>query len=107
MHGGAERGFWRCTNCGATPTWTNTTAGSNVHPDHHALAWAGNRLIDGNDGGVWSTSNGGVTWENHNSGLSTAMFFSAALHPTDRDFMVGGIRDLPRAWPVRTIVGRS
>ncbi len=91
--GGAERGFWRCTNCGATPTWTNTTSNSNVHPDHHALAWAGNRLIDGNDGGVWSTSNGGVTWENHNSGLSTAMFFSAAMHPTDRDFMIGGIRD--------------
>ncbi len=91
--GGAERGFWRCTNCGATPTWTNTTASSPVHPDHHALAWAGNRLIDGNDGGVWSTSDGGVTWQNHNTGLSTAMFFSAALHPTDRQFMIGGIRD--------------
>ena len=109
--GGAERGFWRCTNCGATPTWTNTTANSNVHPDHHALAWAGNRLIDGNDGGVWSTSNGGVTWENHNSGLSTAMFFSAALHPTDRDFMVGGIRDFAASvagpnnrWSILTFV---
>ncbi len=109
--GGAERGFWRCTNCGASPTWTNATAGSPVHPDHHALAWAGNRLIDGNDGGIWSTSNGGTTWQNHNSGLSTAMFFSAALHPTDRQFMIGGIRDFAPSvagpgnrWSINTLV---
>jgi hypothetical protein len=91
--GGAERGYWRCTNCGSAPTWTNITDTSPVHPDLHAFAWAGTRLIVGNDGGVWSTANSGATWQNHNSGLSTAMFFSAALHPTDRQFMLGGIRD--------------
>ena len=50
--GGGTEGFWRCTSCGPSPTWTNVTDGTNVHPDHHALAWAASRLIDGNDGGV-------------------------------------------------------
>ena len=54
--GGAEQGLWRCSNCAASPAWTNVTLNSGVHPDHHALAWAGTRLIDGNDGGVWNTT---------------------------------------------------
>ena len=91
--GGAEQGFWRCTNCGAAPAWTNTTRSANVHSDHHALAWAGNRLIDGNDGGVWSTTNFGATWQNHNRSLTTTMFYGAALHPTDPSFMLAGPRD--------------
>lgn len=91
--GGGEYGMWRCASCGAVPVWTKLTASAPVHPDHHAIAWAGTRLIDGNDGGVWSTSDLGASWENHNSGLSTALFFSAALHPTNSEAILGGIRD--------------
>jgi photosystem II stability/assembly factor-like uncharacterized protein len=91
--GGADEGFWRCTNCGSSPTWTNTTQNARVHPDHHALAWAGNRLINGNDGGVWSTTDLGATWENHNRSLPLKMFYSGALHPTDRHFALGSARD--------------
>jgi photosystem II stability/assembly factor-like uncharacterized protein len=91
---GAGTGFWRCSNCGPSPQWTNTTQGSTgVHPDPHALAWAGNRLIQGNDGGVWSTVDLGRSWQNHNRTFSTAMFFSGALHPTNPNFILGGIRD--------------
>jgi photosystem II stability/assembly factor-like uncharacterized protein len=91
--GGAEEGFWRCTNCGSSPTWTNTTRNAFVHPDHHALAWAGNRLINGNDGGVWSTVDLGATWQNHNRSLPTKMFYGGALHPADRTFALGSPRD--------------
>ncbi len=91
--GGAERGFWRCASCGSSPSWTNATATAPVHSDLHDWAFAGGRLIAGTDGGVWSTTNAGQSWQNHNHGLSTAMFYSAALHPTDRQFMIGGIRD--------------
>jgi photosystem II stability/assembly factor-like uncharacterized protein len=91
--GGAEQGFWRCANCSGSPTWTNTTANAGVHPDHHALAWAGNRLIDGTDGGVWSSTDLGATWQNHNRTLPTTMFYQGALHPTDSSFALGGPRD--------------
>src|SRR5207244_658402 len=49
-------------------TWTDITDG--MHADLHSLAWAGSRLIAGNDGGVWSSTNGGTSWTNHNTNLS-------------------------------------
>lgn len=91
--GGAELGLWACTSCDATPQWQNTTRWVRVHPDQHAMAWAGSRLIIGNDGGVWSSPDLGATWQNHNAGISTAMFYSGALHATRRDVVIGGIRD--------------
>jgi photosystem II stability/assembly factor-like uncharacterized protein len=91
--GGAEDGFWRCTSCDASPIWTNTTRTAGVHSDHHALAWAGNRLILGNDGGVWSTVDLGATWQNHNRTLKTTMFYGAALHPGNDPFILAGARD--------------
>ncbi len=91
--GGSAHGLWRCATCGPSPIWTNVTLNTHVHPDHHALAWAGPRLIDGNAGGVWSTNDHGGFWENHNRTLSTGLFFSGSLHPTDPNMILGGIRD--------------
>ncbi|MBI4907581.1 MAG: hypothetical protein HY820_28410 [Acidobacteria bacterium] len=95
--GGAELGFWRCSGCGHAPAWRRITESVYVHSDYHATAWAGNRLIVGNDGGVWSTGDGGESWQNHNRGLSTQMFYGADLHPTDPDSMVAGFRDFQLA----------
>jgi photosystem II stability/assembly factor-like uncharacterized protein len=91
--GTAEQGFWRCAGCGSMPSWSERVLKSGVHPDFHAIAWAGNRLIVGTDGGVWSSTDQGATWQNHNRGLSTNMFFSGGLHPTDATFVLGGLRD--------------
>jgi hypothetical protein len=81
--------LWRCASCAARPTWsqvahTITRFGDpqNVKSDHQALVWVGNRLIDANDGGVWSTIDRGATWRNHNSGLPLFQMFSGAVHPT-------------------------
>jgi photosystem II stability/assembly factor-like uncharacterized protein len=84
------RNLWRCTNCAGSPTWTNVNFGT---ADFHATAWAGNRLIVGNDYGVFSTTNFGAPWQNHNAALPTAMFYSGALHPSDPEFTLGGFRD--------------
>ena len=96
LFAGGERNLWRCTRCGASPTWTNTTEMRNrvfVHVDFHALAWVGDRLIIGNDGGVYSTTDLGATWQSHNRTLTTNMFYFGALHPTDPGFALGGARD--------------
>jgi hypothetical protein len=64
------------------------------HPDHHALAWSGNRLIFGNDGGVWSTADGGVTFYNHNTNnLAITQFYYVSFHPQTRNFAIGGSQD--------------
>lgn len=84
------RNIWRCTNCASSPTWNNVNFGT---ADFHATAWSGNRLIVGNDYGVFSTTDFARTWQNHNAVLPTAMFYSGALHPTDPGFTLGGFRD--------------
>lgn len=86
-------GLYKCTSCGLSPEWVDVSLRGGIHPDHHALVWAGNRLIDGNDGGVWSTPDRGGSWQNHNRTFSTAMFFSGALHPSNPNFVFGGLRD--------------
>jgi hypothetical protein len=91
--------LWRCASCAARPTWSKvaheiTKFGDpqNVHTDHQALAWAGNRLIDANDGGVWSSIDSGATWRNHNRGLPLFQIFSGAVHPT-RDLILANTQD--------------
>jgi photosystem II stability/assembly factor-like uncharacterized protein len=72
-------------------TWTSILGP--IHVDQHAFAWVGNRLIVGNDGGVFSTPNGGTTWSNHNTNLSITQFYDGRLHPSDPDFVLAGSQD--------------
>ena len=83
--------IWRCNDCKSSPSWSDVQRFN--HSDFHAFAWARNRLIAGNDGGVWTSTNLAQSWESHNRGLPTLMFYSAALHPTDPEFMLAGLRD--------------
>jgi hypothetical protein len=64
-----------------------------IHPDQHALTWVGTRLIIGNDGGIWSTTDGGATFNNHNSNLAITQFYYGSVHPAARDFAIGGAQD--------------
>ncbi|PWU19209.1 MAG: hypothetical protein C5B50_07100 [Verrucomicrobia bacterium] len=83
--------FWKCTNCGTNPTWTDVRDGD--HIDQFSVAWTGNRLILGNDGGVYSTTNGGASWFNHNTNLSITQFYAGCPHPTNANFALGGTQD--------------
>jgi len=90
--------LWKCTNCGASPTWTEVSKqvsnpANGIHVDQHSMAWVGNRLIVGNDGGVWSTTDGGNTWADHNTNLSITQFFDGSVHPTNPDFALAGSQD--------------
>jgi hypothetical protein len=67
--------------------------GKTFHSDQHAQAWAGNRLIIGNDGGVWSTTDGGATFFNHNSNISITQFYYGSVHPQTVDFALAGSQD--------------
>lgn len=97
LFAGGKVQLWRCANCGSAPQWrlanTATTTNSDTFADQQTIAWAGNRLILGNDGGVFSTADLGASWQNHNASISTVMFYSGALHPTDPNFMIGNTRD--------------
>jgi photosystem II stability/assembly factor-like uncharacterized protein len=50
-----------------------------IHADQHSLGWVGGRLIVGNDGGLWSTTDGGNTWDDHNTTLSTHLCYKRCI----------------------------
>jgi hypothetical protein len=73
--------------------WSNVSSPSSMHVDQHTMAWAGSRLVAGNDGGVWSSTDGGVTWSNHNADLALTQYYHGSLHPTDPELTIAGSQD--------------
>ncbi len=89
--------FGRSVNGGAS--FANNSF--NLHPDTQALALAPsdpNIMYVGSDGGIWKTTNvnfpANIAWTSlNNSTFSASQFMSIAIHPTDRNFLIGGTQD--------------
>ena len=68
-----------------------------VHPDIHHFAWHPSDpdlFYLATDGGIFRTSDRGVTWEGLNGGLQTAQFYNGTAHaPTDSTLALGGLQD--------------
>jgi photosystem II stability/assembly factor-like uncharacterized protein len=47
----------------------------------------------GNDGGLFSSTDLGATWQSHNQPLTTNLLIHGALHPTDPEFLLAGLGD--------------
>jgi hypothetical protein len=89
--------LWRY-NLG-TNTWVEVSQtaapadrNNGIHVDQHASAWAGTRLIIGNDGGVWSTTDDGTIWNQHNSTLAITQYYEGSSSP-DASLQLGGSQD--------------
>jgi FG-GAP repeat len=88
--------FGRSTN-GGTSFTSNSTG---LHVDTHAFAIAPsdpNIIYFGSDGGIWKTTNASATpivWTTlNNSTFSATQFQGLSLHPTDRNYLLGGTQD--------------
>ncbi len=83
----------RSTDAGAT----FPTSQTGLHPDTHAIAIAPSNptiVYTGDDGGIWRSTDSGANWNSlNNPTFSATQFESLALHPTDRNFMIGGTQD--------------
>ncbi len=97
-----------------TSTWVEVSQtalpanrNNGIHVDQHAAAWAGSRLIFGNDGGVWSsTTDGDGPWATHNATLATVQYYEGSSQP-DASKLIGGSQDngthqrsASNAWPL-------
>ncbi|MCI0348039.1 MAG: DUF11 domain-containing protein [Acidobacteriales bacterium] len=78
---------------------------SSLHADTHAIAIApsnANVVYTGNDGGIFRTTNASaasIAWNSLNTaGFNATQFQSLALHPTDREFLLGGTQDNGTQW---------
>lgn len=86
----------RSTDGGSTFT-TNAQSASGLHVDTHAIAIADSDptvVYIGTDGGIWRSNDSGITWNSlNNIDFHATQFQSLALHPTDRQFLIGGTQD--------------
>jgi hypothetical protein len=90
--------FGRSTN-GGTSFPASTTG---LHVDTQAIAVAPSNpavIYFGSDGGIWRSADSGANWVSRNNNtLFATQFQSLALHPTDRNFMIGGTQDNGTEW---------
>ncbi|MEM1055537.1 MAG: T9SS type A sorting domain-containing protein [Bacteroidota bacterium] len=87
--------LYRSSNAGGTWSYQSGT----MHVDHHAL-WIdpGNpdRMIAGNDGGVYRTTNGGATsvlWQKATGGFPATQFYTVEIDASEPDRLYGGTQD--------------
>ncbi|MDX2177131.1 MAG: hypothetical protein SF028_11755 [Candidatus Sumerlaeia bacterium] len=82
---------FRSTDGGAT--FANVATQRNIHDDHHFGIFApdGSRYYALNDGGVFTTTDGGTSWTPLNAGLGLLQVnpHSIGLHPEEFQFIVG------------------
>ncbi|QJR16704.1 WD40/YVTN/BNR-like repeat-containing protein [Usitatibacter palustris] len=89
---------WRSADGGGS--WTKQsrwheekTSPTYSHADIHAFAWAGNRLLIGDDGGVGTSSDVARSFSRLDKGITTKQYYSLGISPTDRDLLIGGAQD--------------
>ncbi|MEU2288231.1 glycosyl hydrolase [Streptomyces sp. NPDC013178] len=67
-----------------------------IHSDHHAFAFdpaSAATCWDVNDGGVYESTDTGLTWTSRNRHLATLQYISIAQHSTWDNVMLGGTQD--------------
>lgn len=84
--------------------WYGGFGYQNVHADHHALVFAPGaptKMLFGNDGGTYFSSNSGTTATSRNKGFNVTQFYSLGVAPTNvvsglpagTDYFVAGSQD--------------
>jgi len=91
--------LYNSTNSGTTLTkktaWATSFAEQFCHADIHYLTYnkLNNRLYCCSDGGIYSSSNDGANWVDHNETISTLQYMSADYDPVNPSLMQGGCQD--------------
>jgi hypothetical protein len=88
--------FGRSVNGGTS--FTSNSSGLHVDTQAFAIAPSDQNIVYfGSDGGIWRTNNASATpivWTTlNNSTFSATQFQGLSLHPTDRNYLLGGTQD--------------
>ncbi len=76
-------------------SWSVVAQG--MHVDHHNITFdpkIRNRVLFGNDGGIWFSGNGGLSAVDRSTGFITTQFYAGAIHPeAGSPYIMGGTQD--------------
>ena len=92
---------WKSSDGGATWSisthWSSTCGGSatTVHADKHTLVYRHNtsELFEGNDGGIYSTYDGGNTWDHLSNTLEISQIYRISCAQTNNTDIITGLQD--------------
>lgn len=94
---------WKSTDGGTTFTantnWTtglpyNISGVPEVHADKHVLAYQSSSILfEGNDGGIYKTTNGGTNWTDLSNGLVISQIYRIGLSQTSSTTVLNGLQD--------------
>lgn len=88
---------WKSTNGGTTwainTMWTTSGAVPVVHADKHALEFQNSTtLFQGNDGGIYRTTNGGTSWTDLTNTMAISQLYRLGVSQTN-NAIIGGFQD--------------
>ena len=83
---------WRDMNpIGSIFSWMHPDShGFRIDPNNHNVIWVGT------DGGIYRTKDATQQrprWQHMSAGINTLLFIGVALHPTNPDYLIGGLQD--------------
>jgi len=92
---------WKSSDGGSTFSIVNhwTGCGSpyaqNVHADKHHLAFqnGSSTLFEGNDGGLYKSSDGGSSWTHLSDGMAISQIYRMGVGQTNADEVIIGLQD--------------
>ena len=94
---------WKSTSGGTTfsanTNWTSSALYNKsgvpvVHADKHVLAYQNSTtLFEGNDGGIYKTTNGGTNWTDLSNGLVISQIYRIGVSQTNSNTVISGLQD--------------
>lgn len=77
--------------------WSSGCSGlPQIHADNHNIQFingSSTEMIACNDGGIYYSTNGGLTWTDRNSGYNITQFYCVDFHPTNANYFLAGAQD--------------
>lgn len=92
--------IWKSTDGGSTWTinahWYGGGGNPYAHADQHSIEFlpgSGTTLYTANDGGLFTSSDGGASWTDKSAGLQIMQFYKLGSSATNSNIIVGGSQD--------------
>ena len=85
---------WSICNMWTSYSVYNMSGAPVVHADKHTLNYRSDgTLFEGNDGGIYKTTNNGDSWTNITNGMAISQIYRLGVSQTDSNIVINGLQD--------------